>query len=215
VGSSRVLSLVLAIACATPEIVERPIPFGAERITLTVDYRRLHEDPGASSAKIAPKLIVLHHTAVGSLEASFATLAAVRLPATRPELAKGGAVNVSAHFLVDRDGTIYRLMPEDIMARHAIGLNHLAIGVENVGGNTGQPLTDAQVAANVWLVRDLVRRFPGITHVIGHHEARAMAKHPYFRERMSGYSTVKIDPGEKFMSRVRAAIADLGLQGPK
>ena len=29
----------------------------------------------------------------------------------------------SAQFLVDRDGTIYSLMPETFMARHVIGLN--------------------------------------------------------------------------------------------
>ena len=50
--------------------------------------------------------------------------------------------------VTDTDGTIYRLMPEDRVGRHAIGLNHVSIGVENVGDGKRWPMTAAQVAAN-------------------------------------------------------------------
>ena len=122
------------------------------------------------------------------------------------------AVNVSAQFLVDRDGTIYRLQPETRMARHCIGLNHIAIGVENVGDGDRVPLTDAQVAANAALIRDLAARFP-ITHVIGHSASHAMRAHPYFVERVRGYRNSKPDPGAGFLRDVRARIADLALAG--
>lgn len=99
------------------------------------------------------------------------------------------------------------------MARHCIGLNHLAIGIENVGGAPGLPLTAAQVAADAALVRYLALRYP-ITHLIGHHEARAMEKHPYWRERDAAYRNRKPDPGAAFLRRVRARVRDLALAGP-
>src|SRR5580693_7225904 len=66
-------------------------------------------------------------------EATWTYFSHTRIEAARPELQREGELNVSAHFLVDRDGTIYRLMPETWMARHCIGLNRVAIGIENVG----------------------------------------------------------------------------------
>jgi N-acetylmuramoyl-L-alanine amidase len=104
-------------------------------------------------------------------------------------------------------------MPETRMARHCIGLNHLAIGVENVGDGDRYPLTEAQVAANAALVRYLAARHP-ITHLIGHHESRAMEDHPYFLERDDAYRNRKPDPGAAFMREVRARVADLDLAGP-
>lgn len=208
------VSLLVLAGAPEPTVVDRPITFDAERARLTVEYRRLHEDPEADSITITPRVIVVHHTALPTLAASRRAFEPTRLPASRGELARGGAVNVSAHFLVDRDGTIYRLLPETTMARHVIGLNHLAIGIENVGGLPGTPLTEAQVAADAALVRSLVRRHPGITHLLGHHEAARMEGHPYRRERLAGYRTVKIDPGAPFMARLRARLGDLSLAGP-
>ena len=48
---------------------------------------------------------------------------------------------------MDRDGAVYRLMPETWMARHTIGLNRVAIGIENVGGPRW-PLTPEQLRAD-------------------------------------------------------------------
>ena len=119
---------------------------------------------------------------------------------------------MSTQFIVDRDGTIYRLFREDLVGRHTIGLNHLAIGVENVGGGTRWPLTEAQVQANVDLVRHLEGRFP-LTHLIGHHEYRGLEAHPYFKETDPGFRTFKCDPGPAFMERVRDGVSDLALEG--
>ena len=35
--------------------------------------------------------------------------------------------------MIDRDGTIYQLVPLAIMCRHTVGLNYTAIGIEHVG----------------------------------------------------------------------------------
>ena len=193
-------------------ITEAPIPWSEERAALTLEYRRLHSDAAARDLDITPRVIVLHYTGAGTASSARSTFAPARLGTSRPELLRGGAVNVSAHFLVDRDGTILRLQPETRYARHCIGLNHISIGIENVGDEAKYPLTEAQVAANVALVRDLARRFP-ITHLLGHQEAAAFAGHPHFVELVRGYTNTKPDPGARFLRRVRQAVADLSLAG--
>ncbi len=196
------------------KIVDRPIRFDAERIRLTVAYRASHQDPLARNAFITPRMIILHHTGGSSLHSAWATFDQVRAESARPELASTGEVNVSAHYLVDRDGTIYRLMPDSLMARHCIGLNHVAVGIENVGERVKAPLTPAQVTANAALIRLLCARHPSITHLIGHHEYRKMEGHPYFLESDPRYRNQKPDPGTAFMTAVRERVRDLQLSGP-
>jgi len=192
-------------------IVDWPITWNEERERLMLGYRRAHSDPEATDLTIVPRVVVLHYTAGGSAKATHRYFDRTRLEEGRAKLRRGGAANVSAHFLVDRDGTIYRLQPETRMARHCIGLNHVAIGVENVGDGDRWPLTEAQVEANAALIRDLATRHP-LTHVIGHHEAKAMEGHPYFVELVAGYRNVKPDPGDQFLRAVRSRIADLSFR---
>ena len=198
-----------------PVLVDRPISFSEARVAMTLDYIRERYGLAPADIGITPRIIVLHWTAIESLEESFRAFDRESL-AGRPDLAGSGDVNVSIHFLVDTDGTIYRLMPETWMARHVIGLNYDAIGVENVGtgGPDGDTLTPAQVEANIRLVRYLARKYPTIEYLIGHHEYTAFEGHPLWRELDPGYRTAKIDPGDRFMRAVRAGVADLELRGP-
>lgn len=207
-----------AVSAVSPlRIVDWPITFDDERKRLTVDYLRFHGGPDGLTGDVetditmVPRVIVLHWTAGPTAWSAWWAFDPVK--SSRRGIDPERAVNLSAQILVDRDGTIYRLMPEDRVARHTIGLNHIAIGIENVGGLARYPLTEAQVAANVALVRDLAARFP-ITHLIGHYEYRLMEGHPYFRELDPTFRTVKSDPGPEFMARVREGVADLGLLGP-
>jgi N-acetylmuramoyl-L-alanine amidase len=201
-------------ALADPVIVDRPIRFDAERERLTVEYRRRHQDPAIDHSGIEPRAVVLHHTGGGSMRATWRYFDPARIERGRAALRRAGELNVSAHFLVDRDGAIYRLMPETRMARHCIGLNHVAIGIENVGDGAKYPLTEAQVRSNAALVRYLAGKFP-LTHLIGHHESNAMRRHPYWLERDPTYGNRKPDPGPAFLRRVRAHLTDLQLQGPR
>jgi len=202
-----------ADASTDAPIKEWPITWTDERTDLMLAYRRTHVDPAATDLTIEPRVIVLHYTAGGSARGTKSYFDRTHLEEGRAELRRGGGANVSAHFLVDRDGTIYRLMPETRMARHCIGLNHIAIGIENVGDGAKWPLTDAQIEADARLVRHLTGRFP-ITHLIGHQESHLMEGHPYFVERDPRYRNRKPDPGAAFLAAVRARVADLGLQGP-
>lgn len=193
-------------------IVDTPMKWSTKREALTLDYRRAHSDRDAGDLTIEPKVIVLHYTAGGSGTSTREYMDNVEIEASRPELRKAGAVNVSSHFVIERDGTIYRIQPETRFARHCIGLNHIAIGIENVGDDKKWPLTDAQVQANVALVRDLAARFP-ITHLLGHFEAMKFKKHAYYRELDPSYGNDKPDPGAAFMTKVRDKVGDLKLQG--
>ncbi|HRC58187.1 MAG TPA: peptidoglycan recognition family protein, partial [Kofleriaceae bacterium] len=198
---------------ASPVIVEWPLAWTEQRAALTLEYRRRHHLATAEDLEIEPRVIVLHYTAGGSAKGTKAYFDRVTIEEGRAQLASAGKANVSSHFLVDRDGTIYRLQPETRFARHCIGLNHVAIGVENVGDEARWPLTEAQVTANIALVRHLVARFP-VTHLLGHHEVMRFRAHSYYVEREPGYRNVKADPGARFMERVRGALGDLSLAGP-
>jgi len=211
------LVLLLALSGCAQElkIHDRPIRFSADRESGTMQYIADHYGESPEDISIVPRIIVLHWTAIDGFEDSFAAFDPEGLGGSRPDLAAAGDVNISIQFLVDRDGTVYRLMPETWMARHCIGLNYSAIGVENVGGGDSiDNLTDEQIAANIQLVRYLAEKYPTIQYLIGHMEYREFEGHPLWLELDEGYRTEKVDPGDRFMSVVRDSVVDLGLEGP-
>lgn len=200
-------------AILRPPIVDAPMAWSPEREALTLDYRRRHSAADATDLAIDPTAIVLHYTGGGSAKATRSYFDNPTIEAERKELARAGKVNVSAHFVVDRDGTIYQLQPVTRFARHCIGLNHTAIGIENAGDEARFPLTDAQVEADAQLVRYLVATNPRITRLLGHHEVMSLRADPIYVERDRGYRNDKGDPGPRFMAKVRAKLTDLALSG--
>ena len=202
-----------AVGCGAsrPALVQRPIIWDPDRMELSRAYLETRYGLRQEDARIEPRMVVLHWTAIPSLEGSFQAFYPSRLPEARGDISSAGALNVSAHYLVDRDGTIYQLMPDTLMARHTIGLNHCAIGIENVGGTPETPLTQEQLQANAWLVRNLAGRYP-IRYLIGHYEYTAFEGHPLWLENDSAYRTEKTDPGQDFMKKIRHSLRDLQLQ---
>ncbi len=195
-------------------IKEKPIDFGPERIAMTKEYIKTHYGKVVTDISIVPKIIVLHWTAEMDFEASFKRLQPQKLLSDRTDIVKASALNVSSQFLVARDGTIYRLMPENWMARHVIGLNYSSIGVENVGGKGDKvdDLTPAQRKSNIALVKYLKAKYPSIEYMIGHDEYTQMENTSLWLEKDKGYRTKKSDPGKKFMSDVRNATVSLNLK---
>lgn len=191
------------------EIIDKPIVFGTERVALTKQYIKEHYGIDAKNIQINPRMIVIHYTASNDFNRSFSYVENQTLSLARSDIAAASALNVSAHFMVDRDGTVYRLMPETDMARHVIGLNYCSIGIENVGGENGQMnLTTQQLEANVALVRYLKKRYPDIDYVIGHYEYQSFKEHPLWLEKNPHYRTQKTDPGEEFMRALREQLRD-------
>lgn len=139
-------------------------------------------------------MLVLHYTGMQSAEAALDRLC-------DPQ------AQVSSHYLIEEDGTIWRLVAEEHRAFHAgvscwLGeqnLNYVSIGIEivNPGHEWGyRDFPEAQMRAVETLCRDIVarRRIP-----------------PY---RIVGHSDIapdrKSDPGEKFDWQ-RLARAGIGL----
>ncbi len=206
------LFVLIFLSCsASKEIVDKPIVFDAERSELTRTYLLERYGLDQESPAILPKMIVLHWTVIPSLEEAFDAFNAPTLPNRRPDIKDVSGLNVSSQFMVDRDGTIYSLMPETNMARHVIGLNHCAIGIENVGGTEELPLTKAQLKANIWLVEYLFDKYP-IEYLIGHYEYTNFVDHPLWLEKDDSYRTVKTDPGKDFMEKVRKATKNLNFK---
>jgi len=207
-----ILLIVFVNGCSSKiKIIDKPIIFNDERINLTKEYFEKHYNIKKENISIVPQMIVLHWTAVSSFEDSFKRFEQVHLFSDRTDISKAGLLNVSAHFLVDKDGTIYRLMDETTMARHVIGLNHCAIGIENVASGKGD-LSEAQVRANISLVRYLKNRYSTIEYLIGHYEYTDFENSDLFKELDKSYRTEKDDPGEEFMSEVYDGVKDIGLR---
>jgi N-acetylmuramoyl-L-alanine amidase len=139
-------------------------------------------------------MLVLHYTGMQSAAAALDRLC-------DPE------ARVSAHYLVEEDGTIWRLVPEERRAWHAgvsywqgdSALNTVSIGIEivNPGHEWGyREFPEAQMAAVEALGRDIVARRRVPAHRIVAHSDVA--------------PTRKSDPGELF-DWPRLARAGIGL----
>ena len=203
------IGLLFLNSCAiSVPIVDKPIVFNQKRVKLTQDYLENRYGMSQDNILIKPQMIVVHWTAIPTLEKSFEAFYNESLPNWRPEIVNQSALNVSAQFLVDQDGTIYRLMPENHMARHVIGLNHAAIGIENVGGTKETPLTKAQLKSNIKLIKYLKTKH-SINYLIGHYEYTLFENHSLWKEVDSGYRTEKTDPGIAFMAKIRRATSKL------
>jgi len=142
-------------------------------------------------------MLVLHYTGMATAAAALARL-------SDPE------ARVSAHYLVEENGVIWRLVPESRRAFHAgiscwegeQDLNAVSIGIEivNPGHDCGyRHFPEAQMAAVEYLCQDLVARYPIPPHrIVGHSDIAP--------ERKS-------DPGELF-DWARLARAGVGIWPP-
>jgi len=193
------------------KIIEKPISFNAERIKLSIEYLKERHGIVQTSPYIKPEMIVLHWTANMSVAGTFNTFNPTLLPAARKGLAGASPLNVSSQYVIDRDGTIYRLMPDSTFARHTIGLNHCAIGIENIGDQKN-PLTAAQLKANEQLIRYLKQKY-NIQYLIGHYEYLKFKGSSLWKETNPNYRTEKTDPGITFMKYIRENVKDLALKG--
>ena len=105
-------------------------------------------------------LIILHHTAGTTWTGAYDTFRAA------PQ-------NASAHYIIDRDGTIYYIVDESKRALHAGDVNEYSIGIEIVSmGSNGY--TSKQYDALNALLKDIESRYPAITHdkehILAHYE---------------------------------------------
>jgi N-acetyl-anhydromuramyl-L-alanine amidase AmpD len=206
------LSLIglFALTSCGPKIIQSPIVFDQQRKELSLAYMKSHYGMEQSQPTIVPRMVVVHWTAIPTYEKTFEVFDPTLLPSHRTAIAGASPLNVSSQYVIDRDGSIHQLLPDTIMARHVIGLNHCAIGIENIGGPK-QPLTKAQLKANTKLIKQLKKKYP-IDYVIGHYEYTLFESTDLWKEIDEGYRTQKTDPGEQFMKDLRSKLESLDLK---
>jgi N-acetylmuramoyl-L-alanine amidase len=150
--------------------------------------------PNFDGRELPISMIVLHYTGMESAQAAIERL-------------RDPAAKVSAHYLVDEDGSILRLVDEDKRAWHAgrshwrgvTDVNSASVGIEiaNPGHEFGyRPFPDAQMGSLIPLVAEI------------------KARHEITRGNVVGHSDIaparKQDPGELFnwhaLARLRLAL---------
>jgi N-acetylmuramoyl-L-alanine amidase len=156
-----------------PRIVWKPIPFSAARLAETAAYSQRHY--GLDTWRLRhPHVIVEHYTASTTMISAW-SLFAQDVPDSELHELPG----TCAHFIVDSDGTIYQLVPLDVICRHTVGLNSTAIGIEHVGTSDAEILQNpAQMRASLRLTAWLMQRFHiRLGNVIGHAESLTSPYH--------------------------------------
>jgi N-acetylmuramoyl-L-alanine amidase len=188
---------------ALDRIIDHPIQ-SEKRYELMKEYAKIHYDLDHANL-IQPQMIVIHYSAIATLRQTLRAFESPTILKSRSRLASYGDVNVGTHYVVDRDGAIYSLLPTTLMARHVIGFNHTAIAIENVAADSGK-LTDDQIRSNALLIDMLVKKHPSIRYMIGHLEYmnQTLPHFKLFKEEIKDYEpSIKIDPGFSFMKRLR------------
>ncbi len=152
------------------------MPFTNGRWQHAIQLHSPNCEPRPNPQDIA--LIVLHNISLPPFE--YGSDAVERLftntidANAHPFFSQLTALRVSAHFLVQRDGTVRQFVSCDDMAYHA-GVsqfhgrekcNHFSVGIE-LEGCDFEPFTAAQYAALLPLLKDLCRHYP-ITAITGH-----------------------------------------------
>ncbi len=113
-----------------------------------------------------------------------------------------------AHFLIDTDGTIHQLVPLELMCRHVVGLNHVAIGIEHVGTSDAQVMgRRRQRRASLRLTRWLMATHAvELRDVIGHAESLSSRFHS---ERVASWRKLTHEDFQpRTMRRYRALLDD-------
>ncbi len=146
----------------------------------TIECKSPNHDPRAEGPV---DILVMHYTGMRNAEEALVRLC-------DPE------AKVSAHYTVDREGSVYAHVPEDRRARHAgvsywagvRDLNSRSIGIEivNPGHEFGYiPFAEPQIETVIELSLGILRRHPAIapSRVVGHSDVAPNRKQ---------------DPGELF-----------------
>ncbi len=128
-------------------------------------FQRHYHD---KSLVLAPSAIVMHYTGGSTLSSAYYTF----FNGAYYDDGDVGTVfgHLSVHYIVDRDGSIYQLLPCNRRCRGAYGVNHVAISIEMVA-NGENDLTENTIQASFKLVKFLKTYFDiPSEHIWGHYE---------------------------------------------
>lgn len=97
--------------------------------------------------------IILHHAAVDGYGPE---------DIHRVHQSGNGWVGIGYNYYIRKDGRVYRGRPEDCVGAHTYGYNETSIGVCFEGNFEVQTMPEVQFEAGAALLRDILRRYPGL-----------------------------------------------------
>ncbi len=199
------------------ELIQSPTQFSLNPAVFTEEYLRTlyRGDYDSRLHFVEPRIVVLHSMALGTLERGLreSDFFAAEAQGT---LRRYGRMPPGAHFIVDRDGTVFVLAPPRNAVgqvdysgagrfptmRHLIEANPWSIGIENIAPwlpdwysapvseneQVFGDLTSEQVNANAALIRWLASRSFEIGYVFSHDQFVSSS----FREQAFGQNIVPL-----------------------
>ena len=200
-----------------PKIVPWWLPYGGWEAEYRQYFQWHIHDSNHLFPKQGPTMIVMHYTVTSSADSVWSGFAQgcfmdngdYGFPFGHP----------SAHFLVDRDGTIFQMLPTQWRCTGAYGVNHTALSIEMVALSEYDLLSrPGQVYASFCLVASLMKRFHiPLEHVVSHFDVScgrlALAEYLDYADSRWPYCypprAFRFDPGVTYMGWLRRRL------GPK
>ncbi|MFP4496840.1 MAG: peptidoglycan recognition family protein [Vulcanimicrobiota bacterium] len=120
--------------------------------------------------KLKPRMIALHYSKTDNFTPLWWTF-------VNGGIYDGTRGHLSVHYVVDKDGSIYELMPLDRKARGTYGVNHVAISIDLIGKNEKEILNNQrQMEVSFALVRWLMQKFNIPKEKVLSHDEIALGK---------------------------------------
>jgi N-acetylmuramoyl-L-alanine amidase len=173
----------------------------------TIDYQRRLNPKFAKRVRPETRFIIVHSTE-SRLPSALRTLSRGKVRRGR-YLTRGG----HAHYLVARNGAIYKIVDPKFWANHAgvsmwnglEGLSDYSIGIE-LEGYHNIPFTEPQYSSLERLLHELKEKYAiQDRNVLEHYRVAYAAPNRYHRSRQRGR---KLDPGIDNFERARAGLSD-------
>ena len=200
-----------SIGVEAPEICQKFLPY-EEWEEEYIDYFERHYR--TSTLTFTPKAIVMHYTATHSLEDTLN----IFINGAEYDEADGGILfgHLSVHYVIDKDGTIYKTLPLNRKCRGAYGVNHVAISIEMVAMNEEELLQQKEtLEASFKLVRYLMAEFKIPEKMVwGHyHVSDGLYSNSTVKDYYTDYgdsiwpdcypdSALRFDPGKTYMKKL-------------
>lgn len=134
----------------TAVIIKKHLPYKEWEKEYKTYFSEYYRDP---TLKLDPQMIVLHYSGTRNFARLWWTF-------VNGGMYEGKKGHLSVHYAVDKDGTIYELMPPNHRARGTYGVNHVAISIDIIAKNQQEILNNnRQMKVSFALVKWLMKKF--------------------------------------------------------
>lgn len=195
-----------------PKIIKWHLPYRSWEPEYRKFFKDLYGDP---SLTFQPRAIIMHYTVIESAQGVWDSFARGGTMAVGDTTRSG---HISVQLMVDRDGSVYSLLPLNRRGTGCYGADHVALSIEMVAANEADLLTrPSQMFSSFCLVRYLCDLYDiPASHVQSHFEVSlGLLTFPEFTDRADpiwwfAYPPVSFrwDPGERYMALLRRYLLD-------